>query len=166
MKLPNKEGRGSVLLPRIKWGIEMKNYYTVLGVSEQSSQEEIKKAYRGLAKKYHPDTNPDGKERFEEIGKAYQVLGDEEKRKQYDESQKQSGGRFTQEKKKQTGQARQTYQRRPLNPGEGLDEQFASFFGFSPQGGRMQKGGNENQKNPVDTTGMFSSFFNPAKGRK
>lgn len=143
----------------------MKNYYTVLGVSEQSSQEEIKKAYRRLAKKYHPDTNPDGKEIFEEIGKAYQVLGDEEKRKQYDESRKQ-GGRSSHEKKGQKGQARQAYQRRPLNPGEGLDEQFASFFGFHPQGGKMQKDGSEDSKNPMDTTGMFSSFFNPAKGRK
>lgn len=64
-----------------------KNYYDVLGVSKTASQDEIKKAYRKLARKYHPDLNPNNKEaelKFKEISEAYAVLSDPEKRKQYD----------------------------------------------------------------------------------
>ncbi|NOT57947.1 MAG: molecular chaperone DnaJ [Deltaproteobacteria bacterium] len=65
-----------------------KDFYTVLGVSRTASPEEIKKAYRQLARKYHPDVNPgkkDAEERFKEISEAHDTLGDERKRKLYDE---------------------------------------------------------------------------------
>ncbi len=65
----------------------MKDLYDVLGVSKTATQEEIKKAYRKLAVKYHPDTNPDNKEaeeKFKELAAAYSVLSDESKRAQYD----------------------------------------------------------------------------------
>src|SRR6266513_3623021 len=65
-----------------------KDFYAVLGVPAAASQDEIKKQYRKLASKHHPDKNPsDSKaaERFKEISEAYQVLGDPEKRKQYDQ---------------------------------------------------------------------------------
>ena len=61
----------------------MKDYYQVLGVSRGASQDEIKKAYRKLAHKYHPDKGGDEK-KFKEINEAYQILSDKEKRNQYD----------------------------------------------------------------------------------
>jgi molecular chaperone DnaJ len=63
------------------------DYYKTLGVDKKASAEEVKKAYRKLARRYHPDRNPDDKqaeERFKEISQAYDVLGDPQKRKQYD----------------------------------------------------------------------------------
>lgn len=68
--------------------MEYKDYYKILGVDKKASAADIKKAYRKLAVKYHPDKNPDDKlaeEKFKELNEAYEVLGDEEKRKKYDE---------------------------------------------------------------------------------
>jgi molecular chaperone DnaJ len=67
---------------------QTKDYYAVLGIPASATQEEIKKHYRKLAAKHHPDKNqsdPKAAERFKEISEAYQVLGDAEKRKQYDQ---------------------------------------------------------------------------------
>ncbi|HMX66937.1 MAG TPA: DnaJ domain-containing protein, partial [Microthrixaceae bacterium] len=65
-----------------------KNYYAVLGVSETAAQKDITKAYRQLARQLHPDANPDdpvAEERFKEVSAAYEVVGDPDKREQYDE---------------------------------------------------------------------------------
>jgi molecular chaperone DnaJ len=67
---------------------QTKDYYAVLGVSATATQDDIKKQYRRLAKKFHPDANqndPTASERFKEISEAYNVLGNADKRKQYDE---------------------------------------------------------------------------------
>jgi molecular chaperone DnaJ len=76
-----------------------KDYYRVLGVSEDASQKDIKSAYRKLSRQYHPDANPDdpaAEERFKEVSAAYDVVGDAEKRKEYDEVRKLGpmGGMF------------------------------------------------------------------------
>jgi len=99
-----------------------KNYYDILGVSENASQDEIKKAYRKLAKKYHPDRRGGDKaaeEKFKDISEAYSVLSDPEKRKQYDMMRKN-----------------------PFATGEGMGGfDFGDFAGTGPGGFRVHFGG-------------------------
>jgi curved DNA-binding protein len=78
--------------------VDFKDYYKVLGLEKGAPAEEIKKTYRKLAKKYHPDTNPGNKaseDKFKEVSEAYEVLGDKDKRAKYDELfEDMKSGRF------------------------------------------------------------------------
>ena len=80
--------------------VKFKDYYDVLGTSKTATEDDIRKTYRTLARKYHPDVNPGDKaaeERFKEINEAYEVLSDPEKRKRYDQlgANWKTGGDFT-----------------------------------------------------------------------
>ena len=119
--------------------MDFKDYYKILGVERKASADEVKKAYRKLAVKYHPDKNPNNKaaeEKFKEMNEAYEVLGNEEKRKKYDELgenwnhyQQQGGkeGNFDWSKWQNTGGGgRKTY-----TSGEdmfGNEGDFSDFF--------------------------------------
>jgi curved DNA-binding protein len=108
-----------------------RNYYDILGVSKTASVDEIKRAYRKLARKYHPDVNPSNKEaedRFKDIGEAYEVLSDTEKRKQYDQF-----GQFWRQGGFQNG-GRTSARPESYNPdfdrGYGTDVDFSQFSDF------------------------------------
>lgn len=100
--------------------MEFKDYYQILGVDKRATEDEIKKAYRKLARKFHPDLNPNDKEahkKFQEINEANEVLSDPEKRKKYDQYGKDW------QHAEQFEQARQSQQR-----GGGFRESFSGDF--------------------------------------
>jgi len=111
-----------------------KDYYKLLGISKTSSKDEIKKAYRKLARKYHPDHNPGDKkaeEKFKEIQEAHEVLYDDEKRKTYDmfgSAEFRPGGRTTW---RRAGEAQEGYEY-SYNSSDfpGFEDIFKDIFGF------------------------------------
>lgn len=112
--------------------VKYKDYYDILGVKRAASQEEISKAYKKLARKYHPDLNPDNKEaeeKFKEMSEAYEVLKDPEKRKLYDSlgPNWQSGQDF----RPPPGQEQFHFTFRPGQGGRGAGGFSAGAGGFS-----------------------------------
>lgn len=118
--------------------MEFIDYYKVLEVDKTATADEIKKAYRKLARKYHPDLNPNDKEaqkRFQRINEANEVLSDPEKRKKYDQYGKEWQHAEQFEQQRQRGQ-RQTYYSTEDFSG---DDDFSSFFeSMFGSGGRRQ----------------------------
>ena len=117
--------------------MEYKDYYKILGVDRKASDDEIRKAYRKLAKKYHPDYNPNDKQaedRFKEINEAYEVLSDSKRRSYYD----------------RVGSDYSSWQQRG-NPGNFNWDQYGGF----PGGTRV----NMDDLNDMFGGGGFSDFF-------
>lgn len=120
--------------------MDYKDYYQTLGVGQNASQDEIKKAYRKLARQHHPDVNPgdaSAEDRFKEINEAYEVLSDPDKRQKYDQFGSQwqkyerAGGRpedFNWNQWQAQPGTTHTYQ--SVNP-EDLEEMFGGQAGFS-----------------------------------
>jgi len=117
-----------------------KDYYEILGVKKDASEEELKKAYRNLAKKFHPDKHKgdkDAENKFKEISEAYAVLSDREKREQYDRLGREAFG---------PGGA---------NPFAGFD--FSQFMGGGARGRRA--GGGGKRGGSIDFTDIFGDLF-------
>jgi molecular chaperone DnaJ len=124
-----------------------KDYYQVLGVAPNASDEEIKKSYRSLAKKYHPDANPDNPnagERFKEISEAYTVLSDPDSRKKYDQLRKFGGlGGFRPCAGPQPGAGAGTGHGFRFEDLGGIGDIFSSIFDFG------KRSTSDRQKGPV-----------------
>lgn len=113
--------------------MKYKDYYEILGVKKDASQDEIKKAFRKLAKRYHPDANPNNKsseEKFKETSEAYEVLGDADKRKKYDNLQNEAkyhnGDEFDPSRSRY-GNVR--YQQQTTSADSDFSDFFNAFFG-------------------------------------
>ncbi len=115
--------------------MEFKDYYTIMGVSEDAAQDEIRRAYRKLARKYHPDVSKeaDAETRFKELGEAYEALKDPEKRATYDQLRKggwQAGQEFHPPPGWDTGFEFSGSGRRNSGPGAAsFSDFFESLFG-------------------------------------
>ena len=146
------------------------DYYKALGVPPSATQTEIKKAYRKLAKKYHPDANP-GNEKaeqmFKAIAKAYDVLGDESKKAEYDKGrsgfssgQEPFGSRGSQT----SGSQAKRYGSSTMSADDFFktNSTFESFFGFDPKSSSGTMNTDENVK-PVKTADAFKAIFGDLK---
>lgn len=112
------------------------DYYKILGINKKASANDIKKAYRKMARKYHPDLNPGDKEaekKFKEINEANEVLSNPENRKKYDKHGKDWKHADEIEKAQQQQQYHRSTQQR--GPGQYSEEDFSDFFGSMFGGG-------------------------------
>ena len=136
--------------------MKYKDYYEILGVSKDADEKEIKKAYRKLAKKYHPDVNQGDEvaaEKFKEVSEAYEVLSDADKRKKYDTFG--SNYDFSSGYDFDPSQYGYTY----TTGGSGADfsDFFETIFGSSKSGGNFSGGFNIND--------IFGDFSSKGRGR-
>ncbi len=132
----------------------MKDYYKILGVLKTASTDEIKKAYRKLAREYHPDkTGGDEKKNrvFLDVNEAYEVLGNEDKRKNYDEKKPDNTSNNKTQKQSESGFT-------PNFDMNDFEKRFENFFGFNKSGEKTQ-----DNSSKVNTDAMFNSFFNMKK---
>lgn len=146
-----------------------RDYYKILGVSKNASKEDIKKAYRSLARKYHPDLNPDDKmaeEKFKELQEAHEVLSDEEKRKTYDmfgSAEFRPGGQTTWRRAGDPGGSsyQYTYSSKDF---PGFEDIFKDIFGFRGDP-RARRGTGRGAGGTFRDIFTYASREKPTKGK-
>jgi len=129
--------------------LEYKDYYDILNVGRDASEKEIKQSFRRLARRWHPDVNPDdpqAEEKFKEINEAHEVLGDPEKRSKYD----------------RLGHSWKQWERSGGDPGQ---YDWSQWFGGAPRGARVQWNGDLGDLFGGTGGEAFSDFFSAIFGR-
>ncbi len=158
--------------------MDYKDYYKILGVDKKAQEKDIKKAYRKLARQYHPDVNPGDKkaeEKFKEINEAYEVLGDKDKRAQYDQlgTYVNSNGSIPDDFFRQYSSGQNPFGGASFNfdfgnasSGGGLgdfSDFFSTFFGRGAGRGKSSKSRSSSiNLNDLFGKGGFSQAYNPA----
>ncbi len=155
----------------------MENLYRVLGVPEDAAEDDLKLAYRKLAKKYHPDANPGDREcekRFQAINEAYSILSSPEKRKKYDAEYRRfraesgsasgAGTAYGAGSASGAGTAHSAASAKEQSSGidfENIHRTFERFFGFNPDTKTVtnEQKLNPGARNPLDTTDLFERFM-------
>jgi molecular chaperone DnaJ len=142
--------------------MNLDNHYETLGVGKDASPEEIKKKYRKLARKYHPDVNPGDRQaeaRFKKINEAYRILSDPSLKAKYDAelngfSNRTGDGRVNKSATSSSTAASH------FDPGN-FERNFENFFGFNPKTKTVsiKKSSGGANKGPLDTTELFERFF-------
>ena len=155
---------------------DFKDYYSILGLTKSASAEEIKKVYRKLARKYHPDMNPGDRKaeaRFKEVNEAYEVLSDPEKRKKYDQFGQywkqvgSSGGGWPGKSRGNT----MDFSEFDFNQYDSFEDFINSLLGRSGRPGSSNNGQNQNKTYQTSTgwpNGFNNGFYGPSgfDGRK
>ncbi|MCL2934022.1 MAG: DnaJ domain-containing protein [Trichodesmium sp. MAG_R03] len=155
---------------------DFKDYYSILGLTKSASAEEIKKVYRKLARKYHPDMNPGDRKaeaRFKEVNEAYEVLSDPEKRKKYDQFGRywkqvgSSGGGWPGGSRSST----MDFSEFDFNQYASFEDFINSLLGRSGSPGSSNSGKRQNKTNKTSTdwpSGFNNGFYGPSSfdGRK
>lgn len=140
------------------------DYYRILGAREDATEEEIKKSYWKVAKKYHPDSNPrdkDAEKRFKEAAEAYAVLGDAEKRRAYDKVRLQDHTAGPEQKRPDRN--KKTSQTTASFDFNSMSSNFEQYFGFRPGTSQVDEEKLHTNKkiktNPIDVTEMFERYM-------
>jgi len=144
----------------------MENLYSILGVDQTATDTEIKKAFRMLSKKYHPDVNPGNKkaeEQFRAVSEAYAILQNPQKRKEYDKKLEE-GKKGSYHKAENN---KNTFSKETEFNFNNMDEQFARFFGFHPKTSDVNNVCNmekfqkteKTKTNPIDMTDLFEKYM-------
>lgn len=145
-------------------GENMNELYQRLGVLPTATGEEIKKAYRKLAKQLHPDLHlddPRAEDKFREISGAYEILGDKNKRKEYDRTQQSTSQHCTEKQTKKAEYRSFTSQSRTVDFSQ-MQRDFSQFFGFDPKTGQItdeSKLSGKRRENPLDASDIFERFM-------
>ncbi|MGN0690193.1 MAG: molecular chaperone DnaJ [Oscillospiraceae bacterium] len=141
---------------------DKRDYYEVLGIQKGASEDEIKKAYRSLAKKYHPDLNPDNKEaeeKFKEVNEAYEVLSDPSKKERYDQF-----GHAGVDPSYQGGGFNGGFSGGGFTGGFGMEDIFDSIFGGGVFGGGRSSNPNAARRGQDIQQNITISFMEACNG--
>ncbi len=149
----------------------MKNYYKILNVSNTATGNEIKKSYRKLAKKYHPDQNVGDEsvaEKFAEVSEAYEVLSNEEERKKYDDrlaGNRHSQNPFGRNSSSSSGSQNGANVNKDFTMSEdmfnsmGSGRGFEEYFGFNPKSKDVNINKSKNNSDAMRTEDAFKHIF-------